>query len=313
MFRRRYQRQVARTATCASLEVMYDISAQNTSNNTLYIRGPYNISVKDSWTSVVLSGILSGEVHWCSGQSNLSGGNTPVGYAFNGTAEILASQNYPWIRLFQVGFPPSSDKPLDLLENAPRIPWSMASPHSVKDFSATCWFYGKTLADFLGSDVPIGLIESAWGGTSIQVWLPPESIPACGNPPPYPGGWPTIPSSLWNSMTTPFVGMAVQGMIWYQGESNSLTSQWEGEYYTCALRFLVESLRKLLDSPGAHMAVVQLAPWSSSAASYNQEVASLRQAQLLVSDAPSVNVSVITAVDGGSTYLDFCLTQPSTR
>ena len=269
---------------------------------TYNVRGSFNISVTDGWNSALLSGVLSGEVHWCSGQSNLSGGNTPVGYAFNGSSEILASKQYPWIRIFQVGFPPPSNKSLDRLQNAPRIPWSVAAPDSVVHFSATCWFYGKSIADTLGPHVPIGLIESAWGATSIQVWLPPESVPACGDLPPLPGPWPTIPSSLWNSMTTPFAGMSVQGLVWYQGESNALTSQNEANYYTCALRFLTESLRKLFVSPTAHMAVVQLAPWASSAASLNFAVAALRQAQLLAGDSPSTNISVITAVDGGTFF-----------
>jgi len=52
---------------------------------------------------------------------------------------------------------------------APRIPWSVAGPDSVSGFSATCWFHGKGLADALGPSVPIGLLESAWGSTEIQV------------------------------------------------------------------------------------------------------------------------------------------------
>lgn len=262
---------------------------------------PYNITVLDLATgnTQVLQDVLSGDVHWCSGQSNLAGQNTPVRYVFNATAEVEAASLYPWIRVFQVGNPGGSDTPLSRLPQNPEIPWSVASPSSVAPFSATCWFYGKTIADALGPSIPIGLVESAWGGTSIQVWLPSESIQACGNPPAYPGGWPTSPAALWNSMTFPFAGMRFAGMVWYQGESNSLTTPVQDTYYLCALPFLVSSLRKLFNSPEMHAGVVQLAPWASSSASYNAGVASLRHAQLLAGDAPSVNISVVTAVDDG--------------
>ena len=87
-----------------------------------------------------------------------------------------------------------------------------------------------------------------------------------------------------------------------QGESNALTATSEAAYYKCALPFLVASLRALFNSPSAHAAVVQLAPWASSAAAFNGEVAALRQAQLEAGDPPGAGISVITAVDGGDPY-----------
>ena len=54
--------------------------------------------------------------------------------------------------------------PLTRLEYSPYIPWSVAGPSPVARFSATCWFHGKGLADALGPTIPVGLIESAWGG-----------------------------------------------------------------------------------------------------------------------------------------------------
>ena len=269
----------------------------------------YNISIQDVASGKVqlLEDVAFGEVMWCSGQSNLSGGNTPVAYAFNATEEIAASSNYPWIRLFTVGLPPGSPTPLAELVAPPRIPWSRAAPSSAGPFSATCWFTGKRIADALGPDMPIGLIESAFGGTSIQVWEPPEATATCGAPPSYPGGWPTAPSACWNSQTVPFsynngsLSMRISMISWYQGESNSLTSEFEDEYYACALPFLIQSLRTLFHSPSAHAAIVQLAPWASSGANFNNQVAELRQAQLESGDS-NANISVITAVDGGDPF-----------
>lgn len=68
------------------------------------------------------------------------------------------------------------------------------------------------------------------------------------------------------------------------------------------MRALVSSLRALFNSPRAYAAIVQLAPWASTAASSNGQVARLRQAQLESSDPPSVGLSTITAVDGGDPH-----------
>jgi sialate O-acetylesterase len=62
----------------------------------------------------------------------------------------------------------------------------------------------------------------------------------------------------------------------------------------------VQSLRTLFNSPSAHAAIVQLAPWASSAAALNRQVAALREAQLEAADAPGM--SVVTAVDLGDPY-----------
>ena len=87
-----------------------------------------------------------------------------------------------------------------------------------------------------------------------------------------------------------------------QGESNSLTAQPQAQYYTCALPYLVASLRALFNSPAAHAAIVQLAPWASSGASYNLQVAELRAAQLSAGEDSAAGMSVITAVDLGDPY-----------
>lgn len=85
------------------------------------------------------------------------------------------------------------------------------------------------------------------------------------------------------------------------GESNALTATQEAAYYLCALPHLITALRELFDSPSAHAGIVQLAPWASSSAAYNAEVAALRDAQLRAGDVLA-NVSVITAIDGGDPY-----------
>ena len=110
------------------------------------------------------------QVVWCSGQSNIAGQSTPLSAAIGGAVEVAVSAKFPWIRVFAVG--PHGDGsrvPLQQLAFPPSIPWSVASPTSVASFAAVCWFHGRTLAESLGPGIPIGLIESAWSGTPLQV------------------------------------------------------------------------------------------------------------------------------------------------
>lgn len=110
-----------------------------------------------------------GDVILCTGQSNMQ---VNVGFAFNASAELAAANSYTEvIRLFQVTASAlSTDAPLDDLPLV-SIPWLGASNTSLPSFSATCWYSGKALFDARppGSSIPLGLIETCWGGTPIKV------------------------------------------------------------------------------------------------------------------------------------------------
>jgi sialate O-acetylesterase len=103
---------------------------------------------------------------------------------FNGTEEIANAGNYPKIRLFTVARIPAA-APIEELAGM-FLNWSVASPQSVggpsfRYMSAVCWLYGKMIHQALGSR-PIGLIGSSWGGTTIEVWMPPKALQDCGIP-----------------------------------------------------------------------------------------------------------------------------------
>lgn len=127
--------------------------------------GPYEMTVAGKNTLKVQN-ILAGEVWVCSGQSNMACG---IGTAENGKAEAAAA-NYPNIRLFMVAEKMSA-QPLSNTEGK----WEMCSPKTIsyggwQGFSAAAYFFGRELHKEL--NVPIGLVQSAWGGKRIEPWTP---------------------------------------------------------------------------------------------------------------------------------------------
>ena len=126
--------------------------------------GPFQLSIKATNT-IVLNDILVGDVWVASGQSNME---FPMTGLVNATAEIAAAQ-YPRIRIFRVEHKPS-DYPL---ENVDTKAWTACTPETVADSSAVAYFFARNLQQKLG--VPIGLIESFWGGTPAESWT---SLPA---------------------------------------------------------------------------------------------------------------------------------------
>ncbi|MGO9083772.1 MAG: sialate O-acetylesterase [Candidatus Sulfotelmatobacter sp.] len=121
--------------------------------------GPFQLSIKATNT-ITLSDVLVGEVWVASGQSNME---FPLAHVVNGETEVAAAQ-FPKIRLFRVKHKPS-DYPL---ENVESEAWAACTPETAADSSAVAYFFARNLQQKLG--VPIGLIESYWGGTAAEAW-----------------------------------------------------------------------------------------------------------------------------------------------
>ncbi|OPZ27634.1 MAG: Glycosyl hydrolases family 2, sugar binding domain [Lentisphaerae bacterium ADurb.BinA184] len=107
----------------------------------------------------VLADVLVGEVWVCSGQSNMQFG---LGGANRGQEEIAAA-DYPRLRLFTV---PNVTAPQPADDCA--AGWRVCSPESAGGFSAVGYFFGRHLHRQL--DVPVGLINTSWGGTVAEAW-----------------------------------------------------------------------------------------------------------------------------------------------
>ena len=116
--------------------------------------------------------ILVGDVWLCSGQSNME---FEVARALNPGNEI-AGPHSPAIRLLTVAHEsrvtPQSD-------HANPNTWQIASPQSVGDFSAVCYFFARELQNRL--DVPMGLIDASWGGSQIEAWISAEGLATIGS------------------------------------------------------------------------------------------------------------------------------------
>src|SRR5664279_2540601 len=137
--------------------------------------GPFTITISGSDTTIMVKNVLIGEVWFCSGQSNMEmpvagwPPNDTIMHSFN----TIASASIPEIRLFNVQRKISGE-PLDECSGK----WEVSSPSTVLQFSATAYFFGKKLHDDL--HVPVGLIESAWGGTPSESWTSSESLTNAG-------------------------------------------------------------------------------------------------------------------------------------
>lgn len=127
--------------------------------------GPYTMIFSDgTGDDLVLSNVLSGELWLCSGQSNMEYPVKGWTEIYNGD-EVVATSQHPDIRLLQVR-KNTSLTPLDDAE-VNMGGWVESSPATM-DFSAIAYLFALRLHDELG--VPVGVIDSSWGGTYAESW-----------------------------------------------------------------------------------------------------------------------------------------------
>src|ERR1044072_164783 len=126
--------------------------------------GPSDLTVKGDNT-LTIRNVLVGEVWLCSGQSNME---WPLANTI-GATETLANANYPEIRMFRVEHHTSAE-PLTDLEGH----WIVTTPDEAAHFSAVGDFFGRELYQRL--KVPIGLINSSWGGTPAEAWTSHDAL-----------------------------------------------------------------------------------------------------------------------------------------
>lgn len=127
------------------------------------VGGPYTLNVKGK-NAVTVNDVLVGEVWLCSGQSNMA---MQVSRSNDFPKEKAAATNN-LIRVYTVARNPQR-APVD---DAPGS-WVVCSPEKVGQFSATAYFFGREIQPVL--QVPVGLINSSYGGTDIAAWTSEEA------------------------------------------------------------------------------------------------------------------------------------------
>lgn len=133
--------------------------------------GPFQVSIRYADTVFVLRNVLIGEVWLCSGQSNMEmplEGWPPTDTISNSSNEIEQAL-FPSIRLFSVKRA-SEATPSDMCAGN----WVECSPVDVRSFSSTAYFFGRMLHTTL--KVPIGLINTSYGGTPIEAWMSQKAL-----------------------------------------------------------------------------------------------------------------------------------------
>jgi len=141
------------------------------------------------------------------------------------------------------------------------------STNRVKQFSAVCLLTARYMADAMGKDKVFGLIESNWGGTIIEAWMPQEPLDLCGIEPHDDGDEsnPNRNSVLYNAMIHPLIRLSIKGALWYQGEANG---GYNRDQYQCTFPAMISEWRKLWStstptSGSFPFGFMQLGPWDS--------------------------------------------------
>ncbi|KAL7981494.1 hypothetical protein Chor_002390 [Crotalus horridus] len=226
---------------CDTWKIMLDPVAQG---------GPYTIEVhqyiKEEVSNISLKDIYFGDVWICSGQSNME---MTVSQIFNASKEMEDASKYPLVRIFATALVQSEVELQDL--GGVNLQWSIPTARNLGHgdfsyFSAVCWLFGQYLFEKL--KYPIGLIDTSWGGTPIEAWSSKKALNECGllqyierSPPLYLDAGPREVSVLWNAMIHPLINMTIQGVIWYQGEANTLMNT---DLYNCTFPALIDDWRK---------------------------------------------------------------------
>lgn len=263
--------------------------------------GPFQLVVSGKNT-LKLSDVLIGEVWICSGQSNME---WSVANSDNAEQEI-ARANSPRIRHIKIPRK-TAGEPLDDIGES--LEWKQANPQNVGDFTAVGYFYARELEKQL--DVPIGLINTSWGGTMVETWIskealgkdkslkkavqvfenvPADTVQKNTNPNRY-------PTLLFNAMINPLIPYTIKGAIWYQGESNAGRAY---EYRT-SFPMMIKDWRKRWELGDFPFYFVQLASFKAAGgtSATGSTWAELREAQHLTLSLPRTGEAV--TIDIGNT------------
>ncbi len=261
--------------------------------------GPFELKFKGT-NEITLKDVYVGEVWIASGQSNME---WSVAQSAN-PQEEAQSANHPLIRMIKVQKVPAEtpvdDIPVDpgTVKTTPTSGWAVCSPETVPSFSACGYFFARHLQKEL--NVPVGIINTSWGGTVCEAWASKEAlaeVPSLkymaeravkvdagkGNP--------NQPAVLYNGMIAPVIPFSMRGAIWYQGESNVSRA----DEYRTLFPAMISDWRKRFGQGEFPFLYVQLAPYKYGTSDPRQ-LAELWDAQVKTLSLPNTGMCVTTDI-----------------
>lgn len=247
--------------------------------------GPHRITIQTEEETITIRDILFGEVWICAGQSNME---WSAKRGVKDALEELPRAHNPQIRLFKMQKRGLPDRQSDIPGS-----WAVCDSTSLYNFSAVGYFFGKKLSQNL--QVPIGLIDMAWGGSYIESWIPSELVDLYPNTresarliPPS-NHWPLHAGYIFNAMVYPTLDFRMAGVIWYQGESNAHYPS----TYAQLQRMMVENWRRASQNEFPFY-YVQIAPFNNKGDSTHLRGALVREMQAIAQDIPKSGMVVTT-------------------
>jgi sialate O-acetylesterase len=208
--------------------------------------GPYELAVSDGSGTVTLTNVLCGDLWLCSGQSNMQ---LPVREVVPDELKSALIER-PNLRFCSVA-KTFSAKPMV----SANIRWQLCTPESARDFSAVaCFFACELLKDHALAKVPIGVVDSSFGGTTCEGWIPEPALASYRTTDLHDSMFGIKPANLYNAMIAPLGHTGFKGAVWYQGESNSA----HPEIYPGLLATMINEWRKQFAEPELPFLIIQL-------------------------------------------------------
>ncbi len=255
--------------------------------DTLKSGSPGEMTIEGK-NKVTIKNVLVGEVWVASGQSNME-------WSVNASAEpmkVKADAKQPMIRFFRLKHTVAAAPKRD-----PEGNWVEVSPETIGNYSAVAYHFARGVLE--SQKAPVGIIQSAWGGTICEAWTSKTALEADPSlkgliPADIKPTGPNQGTALYNGMIAPLIPYAIKGAIWYQGESNA------GRAYQYRTLFpaMIKNWRADWGQGDFPFLFVQLAPYMKIVTEPQESNwAELREAQSLTAQkVPNTAQAVITDV-----------------
>ncbi|MCH4156795.1 MAG: Ig-like domain-containing protein [Muribaculaceae bacterium] len=232
------------------------------------------ITFSDAEGKTTLKNVMIGEVWLCSGQSNME---MPLdGFwtqPIEGSNQAIAySGQYKGLRMATIPKRGSA-----VPEDSVSGKWKTSCPENAARFGAVAYFFAETLTKLL--NVPIGIINCSWGGSTVEGWLSKEWLQKYPDvdlkqvTPTNVSGM-SEPMIMYNGQLHPIIGYTIKGIAWNQGESNVGLDK----TYAQHLADMVKEWREEWGEGNLPFYMVEIPPYIYSGEN-NTEAALLRESQ----------------------------------